>query len=260
MCRLCRLSLRDARMTLIATAEAARTTRQRAVAGDGMGFWHTLYLGRSRYNMASGEADPPTSGLFPMAFLVEQDPGEVAHAHYHEADEFQVVVAGEGTLGTHRVRPVAVHFAGAHTAYGPIRAGTAGLTYFTLRNGFDPGARYMLRVENRAALRLVANRRHREAVTPPLRDDETGILLGPGPDGLATWRCRLAPAAPVTGPAPDDGAGQYWLVLAGSLHYCGETLGHLSCVFVHPDDPAFVAAAGPDGADALVMQFPRATT
>jgi len=247
-------------MTLIATAEAARTNRKRAVAGDGMGFWHTLYLGRTRYNMAPGEADPPTGGLFPMAFLVEQDPGEVAHAHYHQADEFQVVVAGGGTLGAHSVRPVAVHFAAAHTAYGPICAGAAGLTYLTLRNGFDPGARYMLRAENRAALRSVAERRHREAVGAPLRDNGTGIVLGPDPDGLGAWRYRLAPAAPLTGPAPEDGAGQYWVVLAGSLQYGGATLGCLSCAFLYPDDPAFATVAGLDGADVLVMQFPRATT
>jgi hypothetical protein len=245
-------------MTLIATAEAARVNRKRAVAGDGMGFWHTLYLGRTRYNMAPGDPDPPANALFPMAFLVEQDPGEVANAHYHQADQFQVVVAGEGTLGTHAVQPVAVHFAGAHTAYGPIRAGAAGLTYFTLRNGFDPGARYMLHAENRSALRSVAKRRHREAATPPLRDDQTGILLGPQADGLAVLRYRLQPAAPIAGPAPDNGAGQYWLVLAGSLQYAGETLGHLSCAFVHPRDPAFAAAGGADGADVLLMQFPRA--
>jgi hypothetical protein len=244
-------------MTVIVTAEAARTHRKRAVAGDGMGFWHTLYLGRTRYNMAPGDPEPPVNALFPMAFLVEQDPGDVANAHYHQADQFQVVVAGEGTLGTHAVRPFAVHFAGAHTAYGPIHAGAAGLTYFTLRNGFDPGARYMLHAENRAALRSVANRRHREAVAAPRRDDRTGILLGPDQDGLAAWRYCLAPATPITGPAPDNGAGQYWLVLSGSLQYAGETLGRLSCVFVHPCDPAFAAAVGPDGGDVLLMQFPR---
>ncbi len=247
-------------MTLIATAESARVNRKRAVAGDGMGFWHTLYLGRTRYNMVPGDPDPPANALSAMAFLVEQDPGEVANAHYHEADQFQVVVAGEGTLGTHAVRPVAVHFAGAHTAYGPIRAGAAGLTYLTLRNGFDPGARYMLHAENRAALRSVTDRRHREAVAAPLRDDQTGIVLGRDADGLAAWRYRLAPASPITGPAPDDGAGQYWLVLAGSLQYAGGTLGRLSCAFVHPHDPAFGAAVGPDGADVLLMQFPRTIT
>jgi hypothetical protein len=247
-------------MTLIACAEAARVHRKRAVAGDGMSFWHTLYLGRTRYNMSPGDPDPPANVLFPMAFLVEQDPGEVANAHYHQADQFQVVVAGEGTLGTHAVRPVAVHFAAAHTAYGPIRAGDAGLTYFTLRNGFDPGARYMLHAENRAALRAVANRRHREAIAAPLHDGQTAILLGPDSDGLAAWRYRLGPAAPVIGPAPGDRAGQYWLVLAGSLQCAGGTLGRLSCAFVHPDDAAFRAAVGPEGADVLLMQFPRAST
>ena len=86
-------------MTLVATAEAARANRRRATAGDGMGFWHTLYLGTTRYNMAAGEADPAPDAVFPMAFLVEQDPGEVANAHFHQADQFQVVVARRGHAG-----------------------------------------------------------------------------------------------------------------------------------------------------------------
>lgn len=244
-------------MTLVATAEAARAHRKRATAGDGMGFWHTLYLGRTRYNMAPGEPDPPAHALFPMAFLVEQDPGEVANAHYHQADQFQVVVAGDGTLGSHVVRPVAVHFAGAYTAYGPIHAGADGLTYFTLRNGFDPGARYMLRPENRVALRGVSSRRHREAVAGPLLDGDTGALLGPEPDGMAVWRYRLPAGAPLAGAEPRGGAGQYWLVVGGSLRRAHATLGRLSCAFVPPDGEAFAAVAGPDGADVLAMQFPR---
>ena len=106
-------------MALIATAGTARVNRKRATAGDGMGFWHTLYLGTTRYNMTAAQADPEPGTLFPMAFLVEQDPGEVANAHFHQADQFQVVVAGSGTLGAHAVQPVSVHFAaapaGAHT-------------------------------------------------------------------------------------------------------------------------------------------------
>jgi hypothetical protein len=222
-----------------------------------MGFWHTLYLGKTRYNMAPDEADPPADTVFPMAFLVEQDPGEVANAHFHQADQFQVVVAGEGTLGTHPVRPVAVHFAGAFTAYGPIHAGPAGLTYFTLRNGFDPGARYMMRAENRVALRSVPARRHREAVAGPLTADAPNLLLGPEPDGMAAWRYRVSPGSTVAGPSPDAGHGQYWLVLDGGLERDGATLGPLSCVFIAPDEPAFTAMAGPDGAVVLAMQFPR---
>ena len=150
-------------MPVIATAEDAKVNRRRGSAADGVTFWHTLYMGTTRYNMAPGTPDPEMGTLFPMAFLVEQDPGSTASAHYHQANQFQLVVDGHATMGTHEVRPVTVHFAGAHTAYGPIRASNdAGVHYFTLRNSFDPGARFMTMPENRAALRQVPARRHRE--------------------------------------------------------------------------------------------------
>lgn len=244
-------------MTLIATAEAALANRRRATAGDGMGFWHTLYLGTTRYNMTPGDADPAPDAVFPMAFLVEQDAEEVANAHFHQADEFQVVVAGEGTLGAHAVRPVTVHFAGAYTAYGPIRAGEGGITYFTLRNGFDPGARYMMRGENREALRAVPGRRHREAVAGPLGAGGSEVLLGPEPDGMAAWHYRVAPGECLSGPATDTGRGQHWLVVDGSVRRDGVVLGPLSCAFVYPGEAPFTAIGGPGGASLLAMQFPR---
>jgi hypothetical protein len=145
-------------MTITATADSARINRRRGSAADGVTFWHTLYLGTTRYNMAPGTPDPDAETLEPMAFLVEQDPGSTASAHYHQQDQFQLVVNGEATMGLHEVRPLTVHFSGAHTAYGPIRASEDdGVWYFTLRNGFDPGARFMTMPENRVALRTIPN-------------------------------------------------------------------------------------------------------
>src|ERR1043166_4967432 len=99
---------RPTTMPVIATADAARVNRRRGEAADGVTFWHTLYIGTSRYNMAPGTPDPEIGTLFPMAFLVEQDPGSIATSHYHQADQFQLVVAGEATMGTHDVRTVTV--------------------------------------------------------------------------------------------------------------------------------------------------------
>jgi hypothetical protein len=245
-------------MPLTITAENAQPNRRRGQAADGVTFWHTLYLGTTRYNMAPGTPDPETGTLFPMAFLVEQDPGSTATAHYHKADQFQVVVAGHGTLGLHEIAPLTVHFTGAYPAYGPIRAGDQGVSYFTLRNGFDPGAAFMLRPENRAALRAQPRRQHREAVAGPLSTEGPAAeTLLEAPDGMGAWRYRLPLGANLTGPAPGSGHGQYWLVVGGCLSRDGEDLPARSCCFVSPEEAALIATAGPQGADVLAMQFPR---
>jgi hypothetical protein len=244
-------------MPVIATADTAKVNRRRGAAADGVTFWHTLYIGTSRYNMAPGTPDPEPGKLFPMAFLVEQDPGSTACAHYHQADQFQVIVGGHGTMGTHEAKPVSVHFAAKHTAYGPIRAGEAGVHYFTLRNSFDPGARFMTMPENRTALRAVPGRRHREAAVGPLAS-ETGAIIGPEPDGMGAWRYHAATGDRLIGPDPAWGRGQYWVVVAGSMISDGKTIPPLSCIFVYPEDAPLSAFAGPDGVDVLAMQFPRA--
>ena len=244
-------------MPVIATADEARVNRRRGTAADGVTFWHTLYIGTTRYNMIPGTPDPEMGELFPMAFLVEQDPGSTASAHYHQADQFQVVVGGHGIMGTHEARPVTVHYAGAHTAYGPIRASQdEGVRYFTLRNGFDPGARFMTMPENRVALRQVPGRQHRERVAGPLTVRDTGPVLRPEPDGMGVWRYRTAAGERLIGPDPAWGRGQYWVVTGGSMTWEGKTIPPLSCVFVHPDEAPFNAYAGPGGVDVVAMQFP----
>ena len=198
-------------VTLIASADTARANRRRGSAPDGVTFWHTLYLGTTRYNMAPGTPDPAPDLLFPMAFLVEQDPGSTAQAHYHQQDQFQLVVGGHGTMGLHEIRPVTVHFTGAHTAYGPIRASrTRASWYFTLRNGFDPGARFMTMPENRVALRTVPGRRHRESVAGPLptRTSAPRPCWVLTPTAWRAWRYRLTANQTVSGPIPPAaGAG-----------------------------------------------------
>ncbi|MBV9249724.1 MAG: hypothetical protein JO227_10835 [Acetobacteraceae bacterium] len=250
-------------MPMIATAADAAANRRRGQAADGVTFWHTLYLGTSRYNRASGTPDPDPDALFPMAFLVEQDPGSVATAHYHQADQFQVVVDGHAMMGIHKADPITVHFAGAYSAYGPIRAGDEGVQYFTLRNRFDPGARFMSDQANRAALRTIHSRTHRETVVGPhpLTEAEGLRTLVPWePDGLVAWRYTLGSGAPVAGPEPATGGGQYWLVLAGSLFCEVGSMGHLSCAFIRPDEAAFQGITGRDGLDVVVMQFPGSRT
>ena len=250
----------------IAERNAVAPTR-RAIAPNGVPAHLTTYFGT---NFAMGGPDtPPPPGpeaVYPMGFLVEQGADTLVEAHFHAANQFQVVVGGEGTLGRHHVAPIAIHYTNAFSSYGPLRAGPRGLHYFTLRNGYDPGARY---VRESAHEMRGRPRRFREAKAdagpPPdagtlaaLRGIESLVLLPMASDGLAAWRHRLPPGAALRGPAPSRGEGQYWVVTAGGLAFGeGASLPPLSCAFIFPDGAPAQALAGPGGAEVLVLQYPR---
>ncbi|WP_128080049.1 hypothetical protein [Roseicella frigidaeris] len=249
-------------MAILASGDAARGSR-RPIVSNGVSAFLTTYIGGNRYNAApDGAALPGAEAVYPMAFLVEQPAGSVVQAHFHEANQFQIVVAGSGRLGTHALQPLAVHYSNAYSAYGPITAGQAGLHYLTLRNGYDRGARYLPAA--RAELRGV-RRRFREAVAeaapipaPIPARIAVEPLLPAAADGLSAWRYRLPAGAAVTGPDPASGDGQFWVVTRGGLaRPDGSALRPLSCAFVGPDEPAFAAQAAADGLELVVVQFPR---
>jgi hypothetical protein len=251
-------------MILTADSAVAHATSRRKTANG----WHTTFIGKNRNTLKENEAAPPDEGLYPMAFLVEKEAAAIVHPHFHQADQYQVVVQGSGRLGLHDIASIAVHYTDAYSAYGPIVAADEGVAWFTLRNAWDPGARYM--PEHRRQLREArAKYQHREATCgplPPLTDAELaglttpqgGALIAETPDGLGTWRYTVPALGSVTGPAPSSGGGQFWLVSSGSAAVAGGALlPPQSCVFVAPDDAAACLTAGPAGADLICMQFPK---
>jgi hypothetical protein len=247
-------------MPILASREAVAATR-RPIVSNGVGAHPTTYIGMNRYNRAADAPPPPRpEAVCPMAFLVEQPPGSVVDAHFHEANQFQLVVAGGGLLGRHEVGPIAVHYSNAYSAYGPLAAGPEGLWYFTLRNGYDRGAQYL---PGARAVVKDARRRFRQATAgpvPPVAAEDEEVLLPEAADGIGAWRHRVAPGGTVVGPDPARGDGQFWVVTAGRLSAAGveAALPPLSCVFVAPDEPAFTAAAdAEEGLEVVVMQFPR---
>jgi hypothetical protein len=256
---------------MILTADstvAHRTSRRRTPNG-----WNTTFIGQNRGTLKAGDPVPASDCLYPMAFLVEKEAGAVVHPHFHQADQYQVVVQGAGRLGRHDIASVAVHYTDAYSAYGPIVAADEGVSWFTLRNAWDHGARYM--PEHRRQLREArARHQHREATCgplPPLTEAERAALTETAgaavivqtADGLGTWRYVVPGFGSVTGPDPSGGGGQFWLVSAGSASVAqGEVAGGAllpiqSCVFVAPEDAAACLRAGPGGADLICMQFPK---
>jgi hypothetical protein len=169
------------------------------------------------------------------------------------------------------VGTVAVHYTDAWSAYGPIVAADEGISWFTLRNAWDSGARYMPAARDQLRAARAQNFQHREATAAPMpvaAAEQLAVtdrlscatVIEQTPDGMATWRYRLPPGARVSGPDPQSSGGQFWIVLSGSASAGGTALlPPNSCVFVAPGDGELAMMAGAGGAEALCLQFPALT-
>lgn len=193
-----------------------------------------------------------------QAFLVVRKfAGARIEPHFHDVDQFQIVVEGDGRIGKKQVTPVTFQYADAFTPYGPIVANDRGLSFFTLRNISSGG--FWAMPGNKQTMPGRAGR-NIEGVF----DLEKGVpgkgvtareeLMERQPDGVMAVGLRLGPAAASAG-IPAEGKGQFYLVCAGSLIVDGRELPERSVVRIEPDEPSIVLEAGPEGAQVLGLQF-----
>lgn len=248
-------------MTSITAVEDAMTRRwRRPDRPDGN--FRTQFMGADRHK---GEK-PDLTEASPIAYLVEQGPRHELRAHFHEADQFQIFVNGNGRIGGHGAAPGMGHFVGPFSGYGPIVGGEEGVAYMTLRNTWDPGAQFLPENLERIRAKRSSRREVTFQVPAPVDDIELGALrqmsvlplIVPQPDGLTASSYVLPPGACATGPDAAEGGGQFWLVMAGQMldPEQGRPLQRLSMAFVRPDDPPYVAKAGSGGLHVVLLQFP----
>jgi hypothetical protein len=222
-------------MILVASDKNPLVPREHHVFPDDLRTWATRYLAED------------VDGLYAHASLVEQEANCVGGAHFHAADQFQVVVSGSGLYGKTPVTRHSVHYAAAFSPYGPIRTAGEDLKWYTLRNGRDPGGiKWMPAM--RDALRA-GERKPRVVLGEPEIELQS--------DGLGAWRHVLAPGEELTGVAPASGRGQYWVVLEGSGKVAGRELEQRDLLFATPAEPAVTVRAGATGMEILALQFPR---
>jgi hypothetical protein len=244
------------------SAEEARQYR-RAIQVNGHEYVLSAYVGAAPVRGTYVDGNEVNDNALPQGFLVEQPPASVTPPHFHEVNQFQVVVGGGGRMGKKAADPLTVQYANGHSPYGPIVAGAEGLTYFTLRAAWDPGAKYMPKSRDRLKKGHQRQKLGRP-VTPAtpetlraLSAPETLTLIDREEDGMAAWLMRIAPGAAAPIPDPADGGGQYHVVVTGSLLRDGAEMPRLSCLFATTDEPAYEACAGAEGLEMLVLQFPK---
>lgn len=199
-----------------------------------------------------------------QAFLVEQAADWVTPPHFHLEHQFQVVVAGQGSIGRHAVAPLAVHYAAPETGYGPITAGPQGVSYLTLRTTGDTGAWYLHKPGSRERMQPGLKREQQHGVPQAgLRDEplqtltvvQEQVMIEPREDGLSAHLFRLPAGATLNAPSRHEHGGRYYVVTDGALNAQAGQQGALSVIHV-PAGDMLNAHAGPEGAEVLVLQFP----
>ena len=247
---------------LIATSTSEAMRNQRQVLVNGRDYILSEYVGAAPVRGQYVDGNERNDNGLPQGFLVEQPPGAVTLPHFHETNQFQVFVEGNGVMGKHPAAPLTVQYANGHTPYGPIVAGETGVKYFTLRQRWDPGAKYMPGARD---LLAKGNQRTKlKAGIEPTTPEVRATLAAPAAetifareaDGMAAWLYRFGAHQTTTLPSAGGSGGQYLLVAQGSLVLPDGAYEKWSTVFVTSDEDAPAVEAGADGLDLLVLQFP----
>jgi hypothetical protein len=257
---------------LAVTQDEASSSRFSRVTADGKIVWRTEFIGPppSRRTEQLVDAKPPEytetkpfEVREPQAFLVEQEAGATVAPHFHYVDQFQVIVSGDGILGRHPVSPLTVHFAGAHTGYGPIIPGSSGLSYFTFRASADEtGAQYLpaASARMRKGLRRNLVAKHLPVSSPAglVSRQQNEIDVGlEAEDGLSVQLLRIAPKSSLQLPDFSLGSGVSMLVAAGEVVFDGKHYCTWSCLYARQDETSPELVAGVDGAEVLFLRYPR---
>lgn len=193
-----------------------------------------------------------------QAFLVvRRFAGARIEPHFHDVDQFQVIVEGDGRIGKKAVKPVTFQYADAFTPYGPIIAADHGLSFFTLRNIASGG--FWAMPGNKAEMPGRAGRNIEGLFdlaqgVPATGEVSREALMPPQADGVHAVGIRLGPDATAEG-IPHEGKGQFYLVCTGALVADGRELPTHSVLRVEPGDQAITLVAGPEGAQVLALQF-----
>jgi len=243
-------------MTLITAAADVAATREQVRPVHGQPYRAREYIGVAPKPGEPGYGEAVAGDGSPQGYLVMQPPHSVTPPHFHQTNQFQVFVGGGGTVGKLRADPLTVQYAGANTPYGPITAEAEGIHYFTLRQEWDSGAKWM--PERRDDLvRGVQRQVVGVASATDLAPGAVETLIDETDDGLLAIRIAVAPGGTARLPDASAGGGQYHVVASGSLMRDGVAYGPLSIEFADSDAGAVEVAAGDDGLELIYARFPR---
>jgi hypothetical protein len=241
----------------VSSTEALPRRKVMKSPGNGAERWRTEYFGE----VGTGRLLPG-----PQAFMIDMRENDEILPHFHEVDQFQVFVAGNGSIGRQAqgLPPVTVHYADRYTGYGPIQSGPMGSAYFTLRARTDPGPVYLHKPGYRERLKPSPKRHFSEQAhlsTPAVMQARPGVTcerIAGSADGQApgVLMIRAGSGAVIDPPeAVCRGGGCFFLVLQGAVQFDSASYPAWSVIFAGPEDVPIQLRAESGGAELLALHF-----
>ena len=204
-------------------------------------------------------ADTPDA---PTAALNRYEGKKISNAHFHEVDQFQVIVEGSGDFGRHPVKPYYVHFSRAYTPYGPLQSNPdTGWGFIVLRARFDSGAQRFPWAYDK--LKKIPDRQPWQITTKvdfPARTSAVNVQDVPeikDERGLFTQTLTMGPGTRTMTPDRLGGDGQYVVVVKGSVIHDGKERIAPTVMFINRNEPPMEIHAGSQGLEAIIMNFPK---
>lgn len=188
-----------------------------------------------------GDRSRPWDG--PCGHLVHQRASDDNPTHFHEADQFQIFVAGSGSLGGHAVKPGFIHYADGYRAYGPIVADERGCSYVTLRPSFDTSHHMVSESAALARGRKGGQKIGQVDLSPAAMPGLKTIFFRD--DGVAAYQ-QVVSAGESVEPVEVKG-GSFGLILKGEAWIDGRLCSEGSCVWVGEGEACPPMMAGKDG-------------
>lgn len=217
-----------------------------------------------KVNLFGERSEVPTKAL--QAFRIDMSANMQLDSHFHIVDQFQIFMAGSGTIGRHDAAMVTAHYADHHTGYGPLIAGEQGMSYLTLRSKSDAGLVKLSTPNVREQLKPT-KRRHRVSsqvvlsIPPVLAHIEAPIIQTvmeekDGDDGMTVKIVRLGANMETPAPATENTGGYYIIVMNGSIVHDDASYEPWSLIWVSEEDDAPMVRAGGNGAEVMIAVFP----
>src|SRR5689334_7786088 len=108
-------------MVVAVSSDAAAARRCKGEGRSGGSKWHTYHIGRR--DVAEIEDQP-------RCHLTEMGPNQTHRRHFHQTNQFQVMLAGSCTVEGAALPLIALHYADRHVPFGPLTSGPDGLCLF----------------------------------------------------------------------------------------------------------------------------------